>query len=97
MVVKRGADGSTAFLDNGEVIKAGIVPAKLKKTFGAGDAFAAGFLTSLLKGNDIKTSLIKGSATASIVISKTDCTEAMPTTDELEDYLKINFDGKEKR
>lgn len=97
VVVKRGADGSTAFLDNGEVIKAGIVPAKLKKTFGAGDAFAAGFLTSLLKGNDIKTSLIKGSATASIVISKTDCTEAMPTTDELEDYLKINFDGKEKR
>lgn len=90
VVVKRGADGSAAFLDDGKVIKAGIVPAKLRKTFGAGDAFAAGFLTSLLKGNDIKTSLIKGSATASIVISKTDCTEAMPTSQELENYLNEN-------
>lgn len=88
VVIKRGEEGSTAFTKDGEVIKAGIIPTKLRKTFGAGDAFAAGFITSLLNGNDIKTSLIKGSGTASIVISKTDCTDAMPTSEELDNYLK---------
>jgi 5-dehydro-2-deoxygluconokinase len=88
VVVKRGEEGSTAFTSEGEVIKAGIIPTKLRKTFGAGDAFAAGFLTSLLNENDVKTSLIKGSGTASIVISKTDCTEAMPTSEELKNYLE---------
>lgn len=88
VVVKRGEDGSTAFTNDGKVIKAGIIPTKLRKTFGAGDAFAAGFLTSLLTGNDIKTSLVKGSGTASIIISKTDCTEAMPTSEELKNYLE---------
>lgn len=88
VVIKRGEDGSTAFTKSGEIIKAGIIPTNLRKTFGAGDAFAAGFLTSLLNKNDIKSSLIRGSATASIVISKTDCTEAMPTKEELDEYLK---------
>ncbi|MDP0506033.1 MAG: 5-dehydro-2-deoxygluconokinase [Fusobacterium sp. JB019] len=90
VVIKRGADGSTAFKNNGEKIAVGVVPTKIRKTFGAGDAFASGFITSLVNGNDIKTSLIKGSGTASIVISKTDCTDSMPSKEELEEYLKNN-------
>lgn len=90
VVIKRGAEGSTAFLKDGSSISEGVIPTDVRKTFGAGDAFASGFITSLINGKGIREALINGSATASIVISKTDCSEAMPTSSELKDYLKIH-------
>ena len=88
VVIKRGVDGSTAYMSSGEVVHSGVVPTKIQKTFGAGDAFAAGFITALMKGKDVKTALIHGSGTASIVISGTDCTDAMPTYEQLIQYLE---------
>lgn len=88
VVIKRGSEGSAAYLASGDAILAGIVPTKVQKTFGAGDAFAAGFITALLHGKDIKTALIHGSGTASIVISGTDCTDAMPGYEQLLQYLE---------
>lgn len=90
VIIKRGKDGSSAFAKDNTRIDAGVVPAKVRKTFGAGDAFASGFIAALLDGKSLKEALIDGSATASIVISKTDCTDAMPTKKELVEYLKDN-------
>lgn len=94
VIIKKGKDGSVAFAAGNKRIDAGVVPAKVRKTFGAGDAFASGFITALLEGKDIRKALIYGSGTASIVISKTDCTDAMPTKEELEAYLSENLSSE---
>ncbi len=91
VIVKRGKDGSAAFLKDGRVVRFGIFPAKKRKTFGAGDAYASSLIASLIKGKSIEKSILYGTASASIVISKTDCTEAMPTEKEIEEVI-TNYD-----
>lgn len=88
VVIKKSEKGATSYLKNGDSIKVGIVPTKVRKTFGAGDGYASGYLTGLVNKKTIKECMICGSGTASIVISKSDCTNAMPTAQELAKYLK---------
>lgn len=88
IVIKRGSEGSATYQKGKEAVKAGIVPTKLRKTFGAGDAYASGYITALMGGRTLSECMIRGGATASIVISKSDCTKAMPNEAELEEYLE---------
>ena len=84
VIVKRGAEGSVCFTEKGSAVRMGIYPAaEMKKTFGAGDAFAAAFLAGLLRGATVEESLRMGSASASLVVERTDCSEAMPTEEEI--------------
>ncbi|MGI6540862.1 MAG: carbohydrate kinase family protein [Bacillota bacterium] len=57
-------------------------------TTGAGDSFAAGFITGLLRGFDIVECLERGNACAALAIQKTGAREAMPTSEELEEFLR---------
>lgn len=88
VVLKRDKDGSSCFTADGRVIENGIFPVQLLKPWGAGDAFASGFLGSLIEGLSIEESLQNGAASASINISGTSCTEAMPTKRELEKFIE---------
>jgi 5-dehydro-2-deoxygluconokinase len=88
VVVKRGEDGSTSWTNEGDEISHPIYPADLKKTFGAGDAYASGFISTLIKGGDIYTAMKHGSAAASIVVSGYDCSKTSPTEEELAEYIK---------
>ena len=47
----------------------------------------AGLVTSLAGGFDLKTAILRGSACASITVSKPGCAPAMATTEVLEDFL----------
>lgn len=87
VIIKKGKDGSVAYLKNGTVIRVGIIPTHERKTFGAGDAYASSLIACLIKGKCIEKSILYGTASASIVITKTDCTEAMPTEKELEEFI----------
>jgi 5-dehydro-2-deoxygluconokinase len=87
IVITKGKDGSVAYSKDGEVIRFGIIPAKEKKTFGAGDAYASSLLACIIKGKSIEKSILYGAVSASIVISRTDCTEAMPTEKEIEEII----------
>lgn len=78
VVVKDGANGSAAYLSDGSIIKCGIIPTDIVKTFGSGDAYAAGFLYGVLRKNDILYAMQLGSACASLVLTKIDCAPAMP-------------------
>lgn len=89
VIVKHGEKGSHAFTKENEPVKHGIFPAKMKKTFGAGDAFAAGFIYGMLENYTLVESLGIGSAAASINISGDTCTEAMPTVEQLK--LLLDF------
>lgn len=88
VIVKRGKEGSTAYTRQAPPLHADIYPAQLKKTFGAGDAYAAALFCGLLRGEGLARSMAMGGACASIVISRTTCSAAMPTPVELGDYMR---------
>ncbi len=90
VVLKRDKDGSVCFTADGKVVETGIYPVQLAKPFGAGDSFASHFLASLIQNIPLEEALKNGAAAASINISGTSCTEAMPTEIERENFKKTN-------
>ena len=86
VVYKMGPLGAITFV-NGEEIRTGIYPVNALKPTGAGDSFMAGLMTSLAEGHNLKTSLLRGSACASVTVSKPGCAPAMPDTNILETFL----------
>lgn len=86
IIYKMGGDGAVTFAE-GEDIRTGIYPVEALKPVGAGDSFMAGLMTSLAAGHDLKTAILRGSACASITVSKPGCAPAMPTPDQLETFL----------
>lgn len=83
VVVKHGGQGSTAYTKSGEVFRQGVFPARVIKTFGAGDSFAGAFIYGLLQGWPIERCQQYGSAAAAIVVSRHSCSDAMPTLEEI--------------
>ena len=67
--------------------RTGIYPVDALKPTGAGDSFMGGFIASLASGYNLKEAVMRGSASASIVVSRVGCAPAMPTVSELEDFL----------
>jgi 5-dehydro-2-deoxygluconokinase len=88
VVIKHGADGSVAYTKDGSSYKGGIFKSKVLKTFGAGDSYASAFIYGLMQGWDIPRAMEYGSASASIVISRHSCSEAMPTTNDIDEFVK---------
>ncbi|MCI1775470.1 MAG: 5-dehydro-2-deoxygluconokinase [Paenibacillus lautus] len=88
VIIKHGKEGSIAYTPGGASHTAPSFPAKVIKTFGAGDSYAAGFLYGLMQGWAIERCMEFGSAAASIVISSHSCSDAMPTRDAVLDYIQ---------
>jgi 5-dehydro-2-deoxygluconokinase len=88
VIIKHGKEGSIAYSPDGASHRAKSFPAKVVKTFGAGDSYAAGFLYGLMEGWTLEKSMEFGSAAACIVISSHSCSDAMPTADQVHDYIE---------
>lgn len=88
VVIKHGKDGSTAYTKEGERFKGTTFPARVIKTFGAGDSYAAGFIYGLMQGWEITRAMEYGAAAASIVISSHSCSEAMPTVEQIDSFIE---------
>ncbi|MEP2146104.1 MAG: 5-dehydro-2-deoxygluconokinase [Paracoccaceae bacterium] len=86
VVYKMGPEGAITFGD-GQEIRTGIYPVDALKPTGAGDSFMAGVMTSLADGHVLKAALLRGSACASVTVSKPGCAPAMPDTPTLETFL----------
>ncbi|WP_298850375.1 5-dehydro-2-deoxygluconokinase [uncultured Ruegeria sp.] len=86
VIYKMGEKGAVTLAD-GQEIKTGIYPVDAIKPVGAGDSFMAGLLASIAAGHSLKDSVMRGSACASIVVSKPGCAPAMPTTTQLDAFL----------
>ncbi|BDB24512.1 5-dehydro-2-deoxygluconokinase [Cupriavidus sp. P-10] len=95
LVVKRGPLGCT--------IVQGDIPARIDdaltvhgervevlNVLGAGDAFASGLLSGLLRGNGWSESAAIANACGAIVVSRHGCAPAMPTPAELEHWFSGN-------
>ncbi len=88
VVIKHGSEGSITYTKSGDVFHGGIYKSKVLKTFGAGDSYASAFIYGLMNQWDIPKAMNFGSASASIVISKHSCSEAMPTVEEIDTFLE---------
>ena len=86
VVYKMGHEGAITFA-GGTEIRTGIYPVEALKPTGAGDSFMAGLVTSLAAGQDLKTSILRGSACASVTVSRPGCAPAMPDVATLETFL----------
>lgn len=84
VVVKDGANGSATYLRDGTILRCGVIPTEIVKTFGSGDAYAAGLMYGLLRKDDILYAMQLGSACASLVLTQIDCAPAMPTLEAAE-------------
>lgn len=90
LVIKHGVEGSYAYTKTGETYRGKAYKAKVLKTFGAGDSYAAAFLYALSNEKGIETALKFGSASAAIVVSKHSSSDAMPTIAEIEELIRDN-------
>lgn len=88
MLVSKLGDEGTCVWTEGEPVFLPPCPVDVVSTIGAGDGFASGFLSALLRGRSVEDCLRHGNASAAIVVSRLSCSEAMPTLDEVEELLR---------
>lgn len=88
LIVKRGAKGASAFLQNGDVIDAPGFPVEVLNVLGAGDAFASGFIYGLVKGWSWYNSMRMGNACGAIVVTRHGCANFMGYEDEVLDFVR---------
>ncbi|MCP4182739.1 MAG: 5-dehydro-2-deoxygluconokinase [Hyphomicrobiales bacterium] len=87
IVYKMGEFGSITITPD-EEFETGIYQVTALKPTGAGDAFMGGFIASLADRYSLQDCVLRGSASAAIVVSKVGCAPAMPTTSELNKFLE---------
>lgn len=92
LVCKRGASGCSVFegaigdrLDDGLTVHG--VSVQVLNVLGAGDAFMAGLLRGYLGGESWEQSCRYANACGALVVSRHGCAPAMPSREELDDYL----------
>jgi sugar/nucleoside kinase (ribokinase family) len=84
-----GARGALIYVD-GQFIEAPAlaVPGGCRDTTGAGDAFHAGFIYGMLRGDDLETCLQLGNAVAALKCRALGGRAALPTANELRDFIE---------
>lgn len=85
-VVKRGPLGCTVHAGS-RVIEDRGFPAEVFNILGAGDGFAAGFLSGWLRDLPLEECARRANACGALVVSRHGCAPAMPSRAELELYL----------
>lgn len=88
VVIKHGKEGSTAYACDGKHYAVKPFPTNALKGFGGGDGYASSFLRALIDGCSVPKALEYGSASASMLISAHSCSAAMPTLEEVEQFIK---------
>lgn len=88
LVSKLGDQGARVWMGDESIF---LEPYKVEvvSTIGAGDGFAAGFLYGLLTGLPVLDCLHYGNAAAAIVVSRLECSEAMPTLAEVRQLMGV--------
>lgn len=96
LIIKHGAEGSWVFCDDGKKYK--VLPFKINflKATGGGDAYASAFVSALIKGKPIPVCAECGTASASLAVAATNCSEALPTEKQLLAFIdKKHAEGEQ--
>ena len=83
VVVKRGADGASAYLAGESVVHQAARTVIAVDTVGAGDAFVAGYLSGALDGLAVQERLLRAVTVAGFAVSTVGDWAGLPTRDEL--------------
>lgn len=89
VVIKHGMKGSTAYTADHQQFSIKPFPVEARKGFGGGDGYAAGFLYGLFEGWEIIDCLEFGSAEASMMVKSNNCSDSLPTTQEVKEFIKL--------
>jgi 5-dehydro-2-deoxygluconokinase len=87
VVVKKGTEGSTVHLKDGQEIDAPPFPVEVLNILGAGDAYAAGFIYARLQGWDWYRAARMGNACGAIVVTRSGCANFMPYETEALEFI----------
>lgn len=87
IVVKQGDKGATAFLVTGEQVSAPGFAVPVVDELGAGDAFDAAFLASILKGFEIERAIMYANAAGAITVMVKGDLEPLPQWTDLETFI----------
>lgn len=90
LIIKRGQQGCSVFIEDGQIIDAPGFPVEIYNTLGAGDAFASGFLYGYVKGWDWYKAARFGNATGAIVVTRHGCANFMAYEGETLEFIKGN-------
>lgn len=91
VIVKDGKNGSWGYRPNETPICRGVIPTKALKTFGSGDAYAAGLMYGILNGYSLGESIEMGTANASLALSSgISCSDSMPFREAMLEHWKKN-------
>lgn len=88
VVIKHGKKGSAAYTDDGRSFTIKPFPVAARKGFGGGDGYGAGFLYGLYQGWDIIDCLEFGSAEAAMMVRSNNCSDSLPTPEEVHAFIK---------
>jgi 2-dehydro-3-deoxygluconokinase len=83
IVIKDGADGSLHFASDGTVTRGTALPVTIADLVGAGDAFAAGYLSALLDDEPVEERLGRAHACAAFVVASDGDWQGAPRRNEL--------------
>lgn len=88
-VYKMGEKGAITITPEGET-RTGIYRTEALKPTGAGDSFMGGFISGLAEGLPVRDAVLQGSAAAAMVVARVGCAPAMPSRQELTDFLRTH-------
>jgi len=90
VIVKAGEEGSKVYPKQGQAFSGKVFSVTAKKPFGAGDAFAGTLLYALLNNYSLADCVAMGAASAAINVAGDSCTQALPSLEELMDFMQQN-------
>ena len=86
VAIKLGDEGAAAYT-MGKSVRKPAIKVPIEDVIGAGDAFAAGFISSLLRGLEMEEALEIGNAAGALVVTVKGDFENMPSADEVKKFL----------
>ncbi len=90
VVMKVGAEGAYYFTNNESVLISGFPVKQVVDPVGAGDGFAAGFLSGLIDGLDLGKAVERANAVGALVTMVNGDVDGLPERDEVEQLLSKN-------
>jgi 2-dehydro-3-deoxygluconokinase len=87
VVAKRGPHGAVALADGKRTEHPGFVPPTVVDEVGAGDGFAAGFVSAYLRGAPVEEALRHGNLVGAAAVTVADDVSGYPTKAQLETWL----------
>ena len=86
--MKRGAKGSSVFLEDGTVLDVPGFPVEVVNVLGAGDAFASGLIYGYLAGWNWYRTARFANACGAILVTRHGCANFNPTLTEVESFIE---------